>query len=439
MSDDRTEYVLVTERFHPDTASSTGQYMTDLAAGLQERGLDMTVYTRRLEGDADRPELADVTVRRVPVPEVPQETFVGRFVNWFTFLGVVVPLLLLSRPDRPRELIFVTYPTVMPPLLWFVCRVRAWEYTYIIYDFYPACAVQLGYLERGGAAHRVWALLNRALLSDASNVVALGPVMRDRIVESGPPGFEAGKVEIIHNWADPEFITPQSKSENPFSREHDLVRPFTLVYSGNVGEYHDVETVLRGVAAWDQKRAEEYGGVKLLVIGEGDNKSHLVDVARELGVEGDCVEFLPYQPWEVVPDSFTSGDVSVVAVNSGFEGLCVSSKLYSALAAGQPVLVVSKPDDDEARIVEQFDAGIHVAPGDTAAVGTALERWLAEERLVTRQGENARAAFESHFTPEHSIDQYYEMLVTDERRAVGGREAEPESRSETAAGQTGTA
>lgn len=38
------EYVLVTGYFHLDTPS-TGQLMANHAVGLQERGLNMTVYT----------------------------------------------------------------------------------------------------------------------------------------------------------------------------------------------------------------------------------------------------------------------------------------------------------------------------------------------------------------------------------------------------------
>ena len=49
MANTNKEYVLVTEYFHPDTAS-TGQLMTDLAVGLQERGLDMTVVTGQPAG-----------------------------------------------------------------------------------------------------------------------------------------------------------------------------------------------------------------------------------------------------------------------------------------------------------------------------------------------------------------------------------------------------
>ena len=84
----------------------------------------------------------------------------------------------------------------------------------------------------------------------------------------------------------------------------------------------------------------------------------------------DELRFLPYQPWEDLPYSLTSADVSVVAVKEGFEGIVVSSKLYTAMAARQPVLVIAQGDDDEARIVE----GEHVT--DPAAFGRRLNALL---------------------------------------------------------------
>jgi len=136
-----------------------------------------------------------------------------------------------------------------------------------------------------------------------------------------------------------------------------------------------------------------------------------VDLAEELGLRGDTVRFLPYQPWDDLPYSLTSGDVSVVAVKEGFEGIVVSSKLYTAMAAGQPVLVVSQENDDEARIVRQFDAGANVEQGAAQEAAEVIERWTENPQLVERQGANAREAFEENFVKDASIDQYYAMLT----------------------------
>ena len=161
------------------------------------------------------------------------------------------------------------------------------------------------------------------------------------------------------------------------------------------------------------KGAEDFedDDVRFLIIGEGDNKSNIVDIAESRGIRGDTVDFLPYQPWDDLPYSLTSADVSVVAVKRGFEGVCVSSKLYTAMAIGQPILVIAQPDDDESRIVERFDAGIQVSQGDVEGIVDAIETWENDPELVEEQGRNAREAFESNFTKDESIDDYYELLA----------------------------
>jgi glycosyltransferase involved in cell wall biosynthesis len=411
MSSAEKEYVLITEYFHPDTAS-TGQLMTDLAVGLQERGLDMTVFTGQPNyhsGENEKqPRIStheNVFVKRIRAPQVRQSSLPRRLFNWFVFTGWMFVALLVSRADEDRELIVLSNPPMLPPAMWLVCKLRGWDYTYIVYDLYPDQPVELGYLSEGGLIDRVWSWFNAKAFHGAKHIVALGPVMRDRITENAGSNFDPEKITIIHNWEDQDFIEPTSKEENWFSKEHDLVDPFTVLYSGNIGEFHDLETVVEAAATFEDE------DVRFLIIGEGDNKQTIVNLAEELGVRGDTVQFLPYQPWDDLPYSLTSGDVSVVTVNEGFEGICVSSKLYSAMAAGMPVLGITQPYDDEARIIDAFDAGIHVPQGDIEGVIDAVRTWKENPELVEDQGANARQAFEQRFTKDQSVDRYYSLLT----------------------------
>lgn len=411
MSEQNKEYVLVTEYFYPDTAS-TGQLMTDLAEGLQERGLDMTVYTGQPNyhsGDNKKqPRLSiynNVMVKRIRAPQLRQSSLPKRLFNWGIFTVWMFFAMLFSRPEKEREVIFVSNPPFLPVAMWLACRIRGWDYTYIVYDLYPDQPVELDYIKEGGMIHRVWGFLNKRAFLAAVHVVALGPVMKERISRNAGPFFDSSKVEIIHNWEDEEFIQPREKSENWFSKEHDLVDPFTVLYSGNIGDFHDLETLVQAAAEFEDEE------VQFLIIGEGDNKERIVSLAEELGLRGDTVRFLPYQPWDDLPYSLTSADASVVTVKEGFEGICVSSKLYTAMAAGEPVLTIAQPDDDESRIVDQFDAGIHVAQGDVAGIVDPIEKWQQNPTLAEKQGENARRAFEENFTTDASIDDYYELLT----------------------------
>jgi glycosyltransferase involved in cell wall biosynthesis len=401
--------VLVTEYFHPDTAS-TGQLMTDLAVGLADRGLDLSVYTGQPNyhsGDNEKQPRREthegVPVRRIGAPQLRQSSLPRRLFNWTVFtLWMVATLARDSAEDR--ELLFVSNPPILPPAMWLLCRLKGWEYTHIVYDLYPQVIAASGHIERGGVVYRGWARLNRHVFGDARRIVALGPVMKERIAEAAGPGFDPDTVRIVHNWADGEFIRPVEKADNPFSEAHGLVDPFTVVYSGNIGANHDLETAVEAARAFEDEP------FCLLIIGEGDRKESVVALAEEYGLAGDTVRFLPFQDYEDLPQSLTSGDVSLVAVDEGMRGLCVSSKLYTSLAAGQPVLVVSHPDDDEARIVEAHDAGVQVTQGDVDGMVRAIERWRSDPDLVDRQGRNAREAFETQFRKDQSLDEYYRLL-----------------------------
>lgn len=408
---EQTEHLLVTEYFEPDTAS-TGQLMTDLAVGLNDRGLDMTVYTGQPNyhsGDNEKQPARSlhegVMVRRIGAPQVRQSSMPRRLFNWAVFTLWMTVLLLFERVERERKVIFVTCPPFLPAAMWFVCTVRGWEYTYIAYDLYPDEPAELEYIQKGGVIHQLWELLDRKAFQGATNVVALGPMMKERISAKAGDSFDTEKIHTIHNWEDETFIEPMAKSENWFSKEHGLDQTFTVLYSGNIAEFHDLETLVRAAAALDGT------DVQFLIIGEGDNKQKIVDLAEELGLRGDTVRFLPYQPWDDLPYSLTSADVSVVAVKEGFEGIVVSSKLYTAMATGEPVLVISQENDDEARIARQFDAGANVEQGAAQEAAEVIERWAENPQLVERQGANAREAFEEHFVKDVSIDQYYAMLT----------------------------
>lgn len=413
MSEREREYVLIAQYFHPDTAS-TGQLMTDLAVGLQQRGLDMTVYTTQPNyhsGDFEKQPRTEtyegVEINRIRAPQFKQTNLLRRAFNWIVYTLWMSFVLLLSRSQQDRKIVFVSNPPFFAIPMWVVCRLRGWEYTYIVYDLWPEKGIEFGFYRADGVIDRLWSWLHKRAFVAADTVVTLGPAMRDNILAYAPDTLD-DRIEIVHNWADAEFITPKQKSDNWFSHEHGLVDRFSLLYSGNIGLFHDLETPIRAASSFDP---DEFC---FLVVGEGDNKDPMMTIADDLGVRDETVEFLPYQPYEDLPYSLTCADVAVVTVQEGFEGTCVSSKLYTALASGQPVLVIAKPGSDEAHVVEKHDAGAQVAQGDVESLVDQIRRWKSNPAIVEAQGKNAREAFEKQYTKEQSTDAYYQILVDEE-------------------------
>jgi hypothetical protein len=67
------------------------------------------------------------------------------------------------------------------------------------------------------------------------------------------------------------------------------------------------------------------------------------------------------------------------------------------MAAGRPILYIGPREATPARIIERFDCGWRVSPGDPATLLSLLERLSADRHLIFEAGARARRAFEQHY------------------------------------------
>lgn len=405
--EDEPSIVLVSQFFHPDT-SANSVVLSELAIGLADRGMDVSVVTTRpsyTEGDRaaevpKRETYEGVSVRRLPATRFDRNDGIAkRMVNELTFFLAAFVYLLIRR--RGDVLLLPTAPTFLPiagrPL-----RSRGYLPVPIVMDLYPSMAVQLGYITETSPIRRLWDWMNQRAYRTAATVITIGETMADRIQsEYGPCD-----VQVIHNWEDGEFIQPQDKQNNQFAESYGFDEQFTLVYSGNLGQHHDLESLVGAVAILESEGVPSF---ELVFIGEGGKKEKLQRMVDERGL--DSVTFLPYQPVDVLPDSLTSGDISVVTMAQGVEGLCVSSKFYTALASGQAVLAVSSHEAEIAHVVERTGCGIHVDPDSPEAVADAVRVWIQNPDKVEEMGEKAREVFEAEYTKDIAIDSYRRVLT----------------------------
>lgn len=422
MSDTRSVAVL-TEYFHPEEAS-TAQLLTDLTTGLVDTGVfDVSVVTAYPSYHSDdrsasvpkRETHEGVDVTRVHATRFDKDTLSLRVLNWLSFTLLALVRLLVSR-TRHDALLVLSNPPVLPFAAWVNKRISGTPYVYLIHDVYPDTPVALEYLSPGSPVVRAWERAMRAIYRDADRIVVLGESMEQHLREkmADDPSFDPDTIEVIPNWADEEFVRPMDKDDNAFAREHDTVDTFTLLYSGNVGRFHELETAIDAVG-----RLEERGrtDVQLLVIGEGARKDDLRAYVDRKGIGN--VRFLPFQPRERLPETLTCGDAALVGVNPEMEGLCVSSKLYTSLAAGLPVLAVVGEDDEVARVVREYDCGAYVPPGDADRAADVFAKWADDPDVAGRLGENARECFEERYTLDHAVTAYADLLAS-----VGGTDQE---------------
>lgn len=414
MTGRRPSVTFLTEYFHPEEAS-TAQLMTELTTNLADQ-FDVSVLTARpnyREEDRTRSvprreEHEGVSVRRVRSTRFDKDSLPLRVINWLSF--TLATLLRLVGSSRDIDVILtLSNPPILPVAAWAYKRLTGTPYVYLVYDMYPDMAIELGYFSARNPVARIWEWVMRSIYRDADRIVVLGESMRARLEDkmAGDPEFDDKKIAVIPNWEDDEFIEPVDKSENDFAKTQDTLDQFTLLYSGNIGRFHELETAIDAVEVLEQRGRND---VQLLIIGEGAQKDALAERVDRRGI--DNVRFLPFQPLERLPETLTCGDASLVGIKPDMVGMCVSSKLYSSLAAGMPVLAVVGEGDEVARTVQTCDCGEHVLPGNTEQAADMIAGWADDPELTTRLGENARRCFERRYTIDHAVKDYSNLFST---------------------------
>ncbi len=400
-----THVVVVGQYFHPEVAG-TAQILTELAVGLRQRGMAVSVvtgqpsYVRGTRQPASE-TYEGVEIERVPVPFANKNRLFGRIGSAFAFFALA--LVRLMRTGGRGTLLIVTNPPVLPLIGWILRKVRGQKYVCLVHDVYPDIAVRLGYLRPDGWAVRLWTRVNRWIYRNADGIIVLERRMAQRVSETVGATSLPPRIEVIHNWAYPDFILPVRKEDNWFSRQHGLNGKLVVAYSGNMGMFHDVETLVEAA-----RRLVDREEILFLFIGDGGKRQTVADRVRTWDLRN--VRMLPYQPLENLPYSLTCGDVSAVTLARGVEGLCMPGKLYTALAAGQGILAVVGRESEVGEIIEAHRCGYRIDPGDVDGVVAALLRWLQDPGSLNEMKRNARRCFEQRFTKQHAIQQYYDML-----------------------------
>lgn len=170
----------------------------------------------------------------------------------------------------------------------------------------------------------------------------------------------------------------------------------TLLYSGNLGFGHELDTVLRAVYALNGDT-----NLRVLLVGNGKGLAETRRFVQELGLSN--VEFRPPVPLYGLAELLASGDIHVVSQKPGTEGLIVPSKVYGSLAAGRPVIFIGPEHCEVARIVRDGRCGFVVAPGDIESAAQALRKLALDAELRQTMGRQAQQYYAERLGRRRSV------------------------------------
>lgn len=399
--------ILILNQFYVPDVASTGHLLHELATDLVKRGFFVCVDTcrpcygpRETWQPVSLREWRDgVYVRRLITTRFSKDRLPGRLLNFLTFMvPATLRMLFLSRRDTVH--LYTTNPPFLGIIGALVSVVRRHRYVKLLHDAYPEMAVWVGTIKKGGIIERLWHAANRLIYRRAEHTIVLCESAKRLVVENY--GLDPARVHVIYNWADANELRPKPKGESQFAKQHGLVEPFTVLYSGNLGLYYDFETLL---GAAEMLRDENF---RLVLVGAGGRRDWIREQIEKRGLKNTLL--LPYQPFEKLPDSLTACDASFVTIAKGVEGISFPSKLYSSLAVGRPIIAISEERSELKQLVDEHDVGMWFKVGDAKGVAAGIRTMIADRDLTQRRGRNARALFEREFTLEAAGEKYARVL-----------------------------
>jgi len=376
--------LLLNEYFPPDTAA-TAKNAALIAEVLAERH-HVTVLAGRPSYDPlerhppylfSRQEQGNLAIERVGSTAFSRFGMKGRLANYLSYLGLAIPRALSTTPD---VVLAMTDPPIEGIVGASIARFLGRPFVYNVRDLYPEMALAGGILH-SGIWTDTWEASHRRALRQAARVIVLGEDMRERIIEKG---VDPSHVNVIRDAVPFPKILPAI--DQAVVREIRDGFRFIIVHAGNLGFYGAWHTLIRAVQLLESE------GVGLVFIGEGAMKRQVEEAAHNCA----NIKFLPFRPASEIPAVMAAGDLHVVTIRRGLEGVVVPSKLYNILAHGRPILAVATERAEVARIVQQYDCGIAADPDDATQVTEAIQCILNKPERLDRMSRQARKMAESY-------------------------------------------
>jgi glycosyltransferase involved in cell wall biosynthesis len=375
-------------------------HVTYLTEGLASRGYETTLVA----GDVARGEESMERVANSAGVEIVRLPGLSRELSPVHDLVAALRLARILREVRPD--IVHTHTAKAGAVGRFAALVAGRPRPVVVHTFHGH--VLRGYF--GAAGSRMFRAIERILALASDRLVAVSPEVRDELVGLGVA--PASKFEVIRLGID---LEPRVRFDgDPLEVRRRLGIPteaFLVGWFGRMTAVKRTDDLVRVLVALRRHGVD----AALLLVGDGDDRPRLEQLAHELGVARSCL-FLGYQE-DVAPFYAISDAVVLTSANEG-----TPVTIIEALAAGRPVVVTAV--GGVADVVEDGVTGYLVGAGDADAMADRLARLAADPSLAAALGAEGRRRVTERYAVSRLVDDvdrlYRSLLSRPSPGRVGG-------------------
>lgn len=353
--------VIIADWLPPDFGA-VGQYMQMRAEYLAERGHEATLVGLATTAQSVvRREIGKgvLTELRLQARPVPRGSLVSRLA-WT--IGTNLRLLWAALPAMRAAdgILFTGSPPFLIHLLVPLKFLWRGRLVYRITDFHPECLI---------AAQDKPSRLLTTLLSltnfwrrRVDRFEVLGEDQMRRLHDEA--GIVRDRITLVRDGSPVVFLDDDIVEPIP----SELTGSCTLLYSGNYGIAHEVETLIEGYRLHHRKGT---GRVRLWLSATGAGAEEVAGRLTALG--------LPFHrskpvPLERLASLLKAPDAHLVVLKDSFVGFVMPSKIYACLGSRKPLIFVGSADSDVDLLSQKSGVPYwRVSCGDPKGLSVALE------------------------------------------------------------------
>lgn len=359
--------VIIADWLPPDFGA-VGQYMQMRAEHLAQRGHEVTLVglataaASTVQRDLGKGRLTEIRLQARPVP---RGSLVTRLL-WTIWTNLRLVMAAFAALRAADGILFTGSPPFLIHLLVPLKFLWQGRLVYRITDFHPECLIAAQ--PRPSRGLQLLQGLTNFWRRRVDRFEVLGEDQMRRLRDEA--GIRGERITLVRDGSPVEFSDDDTIEPVPA----DLAGACVLLYSGNYGIAHEVETLVEGYRLHHRAGS---GRVRLWLSATGAGAE---EVASRLAALG-----LPFHrsrpvPLERLPGLLKAPDAHLIVLKDAFVGFVMPSKIYACLGSGKPLIFVGSAESDVHLLASSTGLPYWRVPcGDPSGLATVLEA-LADRR-----------------------------------------------------------
>jgi glycosyltransferase involved in cell wall biosynthesis len=241
-------------------------------------------------------------------------------------------------------------------------------------------------------------MINRLLFKIADSLVAVSDAIKNDVLSYLK--IDPLKITVIYNGVDTARFDPE-RTFKDIREELSIGKDDILIgFIGRLVNFKGVEHLIKAVALLK----DEFGGMKLLIVGDGPVADALQKKTAALNISGITL-FTGNR--NDIPDILSSIDILAIP-SVGEEGF--PNTLVEAMAMGKPVIATTVGGITE--VIEDRVTGLLVPPGEPLRLAAALKTLITNRELSSKMGLDARRVVREKFGIRATAEKWESMYKT---------------------------